>query len=64
MKGIGTSVQYYPLHLMSYYKKKFKIQKTKFENANVLKDKVISLPIFPTMANKNISYIINTLKSI
>jgi len=61
-KGIGASVQYFPLHLMSYYKTTFKPKKSDFRNANQLKDKVISLPIFPTMSEKQIEYVVSQLK--
>jgi len=57
--GIGSSVQFYPLHLMSYNKGKY--QKTDFPIANKLKDQVISLPIFPTMSTKQIEYVTKQL---
>jgi perosamine synthetase len=58
-KGIGTSVQYYPLHLMSYNKNKYKI--SNFPNANKLKDEVLCLPIYPTMNQKQIEYVASNL---
>jgi perosamine synthetase len=57
--GIGTSVQYYPLHLMSYNKKQYK--KNDFPIANELKDQVLSLPIFPTMSRKQIEFVVKNL---
>lgn len=59
--GVGSSVQYYPLHLMSYYKKNFKTNSKKLLNANKLKDQVICLPIFPTMTDKQIAYVVKCL---
>jgi dTDP-4-amino-4,6-dideoxygalactose transaminase len=61
-KGIGTSVQYYPLHLLSYMKK-YKNKKSKFPNANILKDQVLCLPIFPKMTEKQINYVIKSIKN-
>lgn len=61
-KGIGSSVQYPPLHLMTFNKKKFK--KEDFPIANKLKDEIISLPIYPTMTSKDISLVISTIKKI
>lgn len=58
-KGIGTSVQYLPLHLMSYNKGKFR--KSDFPIANKLKDQVLCLPIFPTMNSKEIEYVIKNI---
>ncbi len=60
-KGIGTSVQYYPLHLMSYYKSKYSFKNSDFPNANCLKDKVLSLPIYPTMTLKEIEFVVSQL---
>lgn len=58
--GIGTSVQYYPLHLMSYNKKKY--DSKQFPNSNSLKDKILCLPIYPKMTTKSIDFVISCLK--
>lgn len=60
--GIGASVQYYPLHLMSYNTNNYKNKKNDFPNANVLKDKVLCLPIFPTMSSKQVDYVVSKLR--
>jgi len=60
--GIGTSVQYFPLHLMSYYKKKYFHNASEFPVANDLKDKVLCLPIYPDMKSKDIEYVVENLK--
>lgn len=60
--GIGCSVQYYPLHLMSYYKKKYKNKQNHFTNSNVLKDQILCLPIFPLMTDKQVEYVVSILK--
>ena len=44
--GISTSVHYKPLHLMTYYKKKIKMDKKYFPNSNRLWKTTISLPIY------------------
>jgi perosamine synthetase len=61
-KGIGTSVQYFPLHLMTLYKKDYKNKKNYFPNANNLKDKILCLPIYPQMTDKEITYVVSNLK--
>ena len=58
-KQIGTSVQYFPLHLMSLYKEKYSKKVRDFKISNQLKDQVISLPIFPSMTTKQIEYVIS-----
>ena len=59
--GIGASVQYYPLHLMSYNKKYYKNKKREFPNSNILKDQVLCLPIYPQMNSKQIDYVVSCL---
>ena len=59
--GIGSSVQYYPLHLMSEFKDDYK-NKNDFSNSNILKDQVLCLPIFPKMTNKEIDFVVSILK--
>lgn len=58
--GIGTSVQYYPLHLMTYNKGKFSTKD--FPISNQLKDLILCLPIYPTMTEKQIKYVVSKLK--
>lgn len=60
-KGIGTSVQYIPLHLLSYMKP-YRNSKSKFKVSNILKDQILSLPIFPKMTQKQIDYVISIIK--
>jgi len=59
--GIGTSVQFYPLHLMSEFKNEYK-NSNDFQNSNILKDKVLCLPIYPKITNKEIDFVISKLK--
>ena len=61
-KGIGTSVQYFPLHLMTLYQKTYKNKKHNFPIANSLKDRVLCLPIYPQMTDKEIQYVVSNLK--
>jgi len=58
-KGIGTSVQYRPLHLMSYYKKKYHLNKSDFPNSNLLEKQILCLPIFPMISDKEIQYVVS-----
>ena len=61
-KGIGTSVQYFPLHFMSLYKNKYKKKKNNFRIANELKEKILCLPIYPQMTDKEIQYVVSNLR--
>jgi len=59
--GIGSSVQYVPIHLMSLYKKEYQEKMNSFPNANKIKDQVLSLPIFPTMNTKQVEKVVSIL---
>ena len=59
--GVGCSVQYIPLHQMSYNKKI--IQKNhKFPNADLIKNQVLCIPIYPKITDKQIQKVISILK--
>lgn len=60
-KGIGTSVQFYPLYLMTAFKQNSN-KKSEFKNSNLLKDQVLCLSIFPKMTLEQIQYVVKNLK--
>ena len=59
-KGIGTSVHYTPIHLHSYYAKKYNYKPDDYPNSYHLSKSVISLPLYPALSDKAIDYIINS----
>src|SRR3989344_4312388 len=61
-KGIGAQVHYMPLHLHPFYKNKFGYKKGDFPLAEKYYKRAISLPLFPKMTNKDIQYVINSIK--
>jgi dTDP-4-amino-4,6-dideoxygalactose transaminase len=53
-RGVGTSIYYpNPVPFMSYYQKKYKINKKKFVNANIFSKRSISLPVGPHLTGKD-----------
>lgn len=56
-KGIGTSVHYIPIHMHSYYVKKYSLKPDDFPVAKQLSETVISLPLFPKMTDNQVEYI-------
>lgn len=58
-KGIQTNVHYMPLHKMSYFKRWQKINIC--SNADYVHSKLLSLPIYPSLKNKEIKYIIDSI---
>ena len=55
--GIGTSVHYKPLHLMSYYRDKYNLKAEDFPNTQTYWTGCFSLPIYPTLQNCEIDFI-------
>ena len=63
-KGIGLAVHYKPIHQLSYYKKIYSFKMKDFPRANHLYNSIVSLPIYPTLKNKEIEYVIESIKDI
>ena len=63
-RGIGTSVHYKPLHLMSYYRDRYDLEPESFPIANRKSNLVISLPIYPDLSMANVERIVAAIKEI
>ncbi len=62
-RGIIAGVHYIPLHYFSYYKRTTKYKKGNFPCAEGLFQKILSLPMFPFMAEQEFQIIIGALKA-
>jgi dTDP-4-amino-4,6-dideoxygalactose transaminase len=60
--NIGLQVHYIPIHLQPYYKKNFGFKENDFTTAESFYGKEVSLPIYPTLQNEDLKYIVNKLK--
>src|SRR3990167_507916 len=56
--GISISVHFKPLHLLSYYKKKYGYKRGTFKGAEKIGGSTISLPFYPRLTTKEIHQII------
>ncbi len=63
-EGISTGLTYIPLHLLSYYKKKYKLKITAFGNALSSYGQTLSLPMYPSLSNQDVIYICDNIKQI
>lgn len=63
-RNVGTSVHFIPVHLMSAYQKRFGYQEGDFPNAEKHFDRIISLPLYPTLTDEETQYIINAVADI
>jgi len=60
--GIGTSVHFIPLHLHSYYRRRYGYKKGDFPNAESAYERAISLPIYPDMRDTDVEHVVSTIK--
>lgn len=55
--GIGTSVHYIPIHMHSYYYKKYGFKANDFPVSKNLYEQVITLPLYPSLKAEEVQYI-------
>jgi UDP-4-amino-4,6-dideoxy-N-acetyl-beta-L-altrosamine transaminase len=59
---IGLQVHYIPVHLQPHYKKNFGFKKSDFPVAESFYEREVSIPIYPTLLNENLKYIVDKIK--
>lgn len=62
--GISIAVHYKPIHLFTYYQKRYGYSPGNFPEAEKLYNSTISLPFYPDLKNNEINYIISVISSI
>ncbi len=60
-RGIGVSVNFYPVHLMTYYRERFGYRPGMFPVAEDIGSRTISLPLYPKLTEKDIEYVVKTV---
>ncbi|RUM60008.1 MAG: UDP-4-amino-4,6-dideoxy-N-acetyl-beta-L-altrosamine transaminase, partial [Persephonella sp.] len=60
-RGIGTSVHFIPLYRFSYYGNKFDYKLEDFPSSEWVFERVLSIPIYPGMKEKEINYVIENV---
>ncbi len=63
-QGVSTGLHYIPLHLLTYYKKKYKLKITAYGNALTTYGQVLSLPIYPAMSDEDVKYVCEIVKKV
>ena len=61
-KNIGVNVHYIPIYRFSYYQEHFDFNPKDFPITEEVFSKVVTLPLFPKMGDKEVNYVINTVK--
>lgn len=59
--NIGTSVHWIPLHQQPFYKTKWNYRDEDLPNASWLSSRILSLPLFPDMSDKDIFDVVETV---
>lgn len=60
-EGIGVNVHYIPVHLHPFYRERFGTHEGLCPVAEAAYDQIISLPIFPRMADEEVAEVINAV---
>lgn len=63
-QNIGTSVHFIPLHLHPYYRDVYGYKRGDFPKAEFIYDRIVSLPLYPSMTDDDLNYVINAIKNI
>jgi len=63
-ESIQTGLHYIPLHLLTYYKSKYSLRVNDFPVALRSYQQILSLPIYPSMDDKEVKYVIEKIKKI
>ncbi len=61
-RGIGMSINFHPLHLMTFYREKFGYRAGMFPVAEEIGARTITLPFYPRLTGEEIEYVIESLR--
>lgn len=63
-RNVGTSVHFIPVHNMSAYTERFGYKPEDFPNAQKHFERCLSLPLYPTMTDEQVQYVIDAVADI
>jgi dTDP-4-amino-4,6-dideoxygalactose transaminase len=63
-RNIGTGLHYRASHLYPYYRERFNFQRGDFPNAETISDRIVSLPLFPTMTEADQDRVIDAMRDL
>lgn len=62
--GIGSQVHYIPIHLQPYYRARYKTGRGDFPNAERYYDQALSLPMYPTLTDYDVTRVVTELTNL
>lgn len=63
-RGIGTSVHFIPLYRHPFYRKKFKLSAKNWPDSEWVFERIVSLPIYPSLTKEQVKHIITSIRGI
>ena len=63
-RNVGTSVHFIPVTQMSYYQNRYGFKPGDFPNTDKHFDRIISLPLYPTMTDDDAQYVVDAVLDI
>lgn len=59
--GVGTQVHYIPVYRQPFYRRRFKISRADFPEAEKYYEECLSFPLFPAMTDKDVNRVISAV---
>ncbi|MDD5194066.1 MAG: bifunctional SDR family oxidoreductase/aminotransferase class I/II-fold pyridoxal phosphate-dependent enzyme [Candidatus Omnitrophica bacterium] len=63
-ENVGVGIHFNSLHLQHYYQKRFKFKKEDFPQSAYLSERILSLPLYPSMTQYDIETVIKAVKKL
>jgi dTDP-4-amino-4,6-dideoxygalactose transaminase len=60
-REVGVAVNFRAIHLLKYYREKFKYKKGDFPVAEQIGGQTISLPLYPMLRDDEVDYVIKSV---
>jgi dTDP-4-amino-4,6-dideoxygalactose transaminase len=63
-ENISTGIHFRSLHIQKYYREAFELARDEFPNAAVVSDRLLSLPMYPKMTERDIQDVVKAVRKI
>jgi dTDP-4-amino-4,6-dideoxygalactose transaminase len=63
-RGVAVSINFIPVHLMTYYRERFGYREGMFPASEEIGSRTISLPLYPKLTDEEVEYVIDTVKAV
>jgi len=63
-RGVGTTVNYRPVHLLSYYRERFGHRPGDYPHAEWIGERTLSLPFYPGLDEGAVDYVVASLRDV